>query len=248
MTILSRDRPTEVKIGTLVVTVEQLLREVANRVRLGDEGRVHIDRIKHTYGDGLSVRATLPGGGGASIGTVFLLPSGDNTTLLRVPSDCAFYELDGDGQYLSNYLQEVFTELEQRGLIPAKSHLKSADALDTVKKRLAHAENAQDYENIGNSCLAVLIALADELWQPHMRPTDSDPPKGDDAKTKLGLIARSYISESRQYGAFMKVIAGAWDFAQPLKHRKNAAKNDAEVCVILTTAVFDSFALIAANG
>lgn len=244
---LSLKELSELRLNAPRDTISTLLKLIAGEDRSNEGARFRIEDVKHKFGPALSLRADTAAGSG-SIGLIFLLSLGDGRTLLRVPNTSP--ERDPDGRLFSLYLQTFHQEMRRLGLITARSRFDSAKVLDTAVRQLASAEDSPGYAAVGPVCRAALIALADEVYEPYMLPPGKNVPKGDEADTKLGYAAHHYAAahSKRQGEGLDKVINGSWDFAQALTHRKNAPREDAQVCVTLTAAVFDSFALMVPNG
>jgi hypothetical protein len=121
--------------------------------------------------------------------------------------------------------------------------------LETARTQLAAAEDAVGFAAIGNVCRSAMIALANELFKEEMTPTDATAPKHDDADTKLIYVSKHYGAghSERQSAGVTKVVEGTWNIATAVSHRKSATREDAELCVLMTSNIFDSFALLSAT-
>ena len=239
------EEPIDVKLHAPPDTIRTLLKETADEIRLDKTERFRVDEIKHNNGTALSVRADLTNGS-AQIGLIFLLALVDDRTLLRVPRWRGRFELDPDGRLFSRYLQAALQEMQRLEFMTGRGRFNSVSVIDSAIQSLASAEDPSGYAAVGSMCRSALIALANEIYQPHMRPPEVPEPKGDDARSKLRQTARHCGAgmRGRQDEGFQKVIDGTWTFGPALAHRKNAKRQDAEVCVALVTSVFDSFALM----
>ena len=239
------EEPIDVRLHAPPDTTRTLLKEIADEFRLDGAERFHVDEVRYNSGPGLSVRANLTNGS-AQIGVIFPLALSDDRTLLRVPRWRGQFELDPDGRLFSRYLEAAFQELQRLEFMTGRGRFNSASAMDSAIQSLANAEDPNGYAAVGSMCRSALIALANEIYQPHMRSPEVAEPKGDDAKAKLRLTAKHLGAgtSQRQEEGFEKVIDGTWTFSTALTHRKNAKRQHAEVCTALTTSVFDCFALM----
>lgn len=168
-----------------------------------------------------------------------------NRSLVRIPDE-KDWETTSGPSLRSRFVEALVSELKRLGFISDRSRFSSASALQTAVTQLASADDPHSYAAVGNVCRSALVALANELYQPYMLPAGAGEPKGDDAKGKLKYAARHYAAghSSRQSEGLGKVIEGVWTFTSAAPHRKNATRREAELCVTLVTAVFDSFVLI----
>ena len=93
---------------------------------------------------------------------------------------------------------------------------------------------------------SAMLALADELYAPHMLPGGVEAPKKDDAKRKLGLVINHYLAgRSEQYRkGLRRSMEGAWTAVSALVHRKRARREEAEICLALVRAQFEVFSLM----
>lgn len=131
----SLKEPFTVRIAASPETVHYVLKETADRPQ-GDAGlRFHLEDIEHKYGPALSLRVTSPTGNGA-IGSIFLLPSTDNGTLLRVPpgrgskNSVRSFEHDPNGDVFAHYLTTALEKMERLGFISGRSRFTSTGGPD----------------------------------------------------------------------------------------------------------------------
>ena len=233
-------------------TIQHFLYETADLLQ-GEQGaRISLDQVSHKYGPGISVCVTFPASGGGSIGVLFLLATSSNRTILRVPqgrgsgNPDSQNEYDSDRRLFSQFLQAVADEMLKQGLISGWRRFQSGAALEAAERNLALAEDSQFYAAVGNICRSASIELANETYVASMCPPDTEEPKGDDATTKLKYVVM-YLGaghSKRQKVGLIKTVQGVWDFNSAVLHRNNASKPESEMCVRLTSEVFDCMALL----
>jgi hypothetical protein len=199
--------------------------------------------------------ATGAGVGGGAIGMINVdgLP-GHRTRMSvspRPPGTEANWRPDQGGVLFSAYLTQAISELRRLGFLTSSSRFHSYAVLETARRELHAAEDSTSFANIGNSCRAALVALGNELYEPHMLPEGHTEPKGDDAEAKLRYVARHYLAgrSDRYRGGLVKaidgVIEGVWDMASPLVHRhETATREEAEATLALVAALFEAFSFV----
>lgn len=195
------------------------------------------------YGHGqpiITIRAEEVGSNrGGSIGILEFVEAPNNIVWMKIPpyrgseSENA-WSPDNDGRLFALFLSRLFDEFEKLGFSS-----KSADTTDLLKPvldQLAAAGDSTAYASVGNTCRAVLIELANSVYDDDMKPEDEPAPKGDDATAKLRIFIGYKLSTvtPRYVAALQKSVDVTWELANALLHRKNAKKRDAETCVDLT--------------
>lgn len=150
----------------------------------------------------------------------------------------------GGWQARREILMDVFNpvqkELDRRETLSDKANLATAisphtqlgwavvdDRIEALRRRFAHARTSEDYSDVGNRAVALLEALADQVYDPakHVRPGEEPLPYG---KTKDRFDR--YIEDSLPGSSnvsLRKIARGSVEFSQALKHgsiptRKNA--------------------------
>lgn len=253
----SSEEPFTVKISGTPEVVQYVLHETAGRVGREQGNRYSLDEVKHNYGPALSVRVANDLGSGP-IGVIFVFAASDHDTILRVPptNPASYNKHDSGGQLFSQFLNAALVELQRMGVVSNRSKFTSTVSLVNAERRLASAQESQDYADIGNSCRAALIELANEIYKPHMLPQGDEEPKNGDSAQKLKYAAKHYCTiGNRGTSAYTKVISGieqvvqgARDYQQPLTHAPSASRAEAELGLLLTQMIFDSFALLVPNA
>lgn len=224
---------------------------VAGDLKVG-EIRFKAERARLGSGvPALVVRAEGAAGGG-SIGIVVFMEGPGGTVWLRVPENRGgavdqAWPPDSDGRLFAQYLHALRQEYEKLGYTSVSSTLKARSIVDDALQQLAAAEEAPSYAAVGNMCRAALIALADEVYESHMLPQGKEAPKGDDAATKLKYAIRHYLAGSSEtYTRAIETIAkGTWEMACAFLHRKNALREEAEICVEQTAILIEALARLA---
>lgn len=215
-----------------------------------DDFRFKAERARLGSGvPGLVVRAEGATGGG-SIGIVVFLEGPGGTVWLKVPphrgaASQGAWHPDNNGRLFAHYLHTLRQEYEKLGYASTSGTVEARSILEEASQQVGTAEAS--YVGIGSMCRRALISLADELYGSHMLPPGAQPPKGDDAATKLKYIIRHCLAgTSETYRRASEALAKAtWDLATSLSHRKTASREEAEVCVDQTSVLIETVARLA---
>lgn len=222
--------------------VKLVLRRVAQELRVGTDLFLAEEKAVGHGLLALVVSVSDTGGHWQPIGIIHVEGMPGQRTLVRVPPAGVI-----KSPPLSAFLEAALSELEKLGFLAGSSRFRSHTALDVARRELDAAEGSTSFANIGNSCRAALIALGNELYEPHMLPEGHTEPKGDDAKAKLSYLLKHYLagrSEDYRTG-FIRAIEGAWGMSVGLTHRKKATREEAEAVLAFLDAVFKAFSFIA---
>lgn len=224
--------------------VRPILRLIAMELR--DAGGYRLQESNHgEMGPGLSLRLEH-----GSIGWIFLLALPGERTLLRVPagreSPGTRWEHDPDGSRFAAFLQQAMDELRSYGFISSRSRFKSADILESALRQLGAADTPAAYAAVANMCRTALVALGRELFSSEMVGRGSTEPKADDSAARLKSVAAYHWGSRspRQLEGIKKSIEGRWGIASASLHRQSATREEAELCIVESTALFDSLALL----
>lgn len=185
-----------------------------------------------------------------SIGWIFLLSLPGNRTLLRVPpgreSPGVRWDHDPDGALFAKFLRHLLEQFRHYGFMAATSRFLSSSTLESAVRQIGAADDPAAFAAVGNMCRTAVIALARELYQPEMLPEAQPEPKADDAATKLKLvISHSWGGRSeRQLGELKKSVESKWGIVSASLHRQHATREEAELGIVETAALYDDLALI----
>jgi hypothetical protein len=189
--------------------------------------------------------------GDSQLGWLFLLALPGQRTLLRVPpgrgsTNPASSWGDPTGDQFAVFLNYALPILAEYGFSARRTKFKSDEMVHHANRSLDAADTPEGHAAVGTPCRQALIALANELFRPEMVVQSEAAPSGDDARGKLKIVVRHYwgTRAENQRDAIMKLVEGAWDQTSALRYRKTATREEAEACVVATTAVFDTMALI----
>jgi hypothetical protein len=227
-----------------------LLKRVADEFRFG----AYIFRAEEPQlRSGLSalrIRADAPAGG-EPIGYIHCEQLPGQRTRMRVPPgrgsrSPTAWSLDRDGTLFSAFLRAALSELRKSGFLASSSRFQSHAALVTARRELDAAEDSAAFAAIGNICRSAMVALANELYAPHMLPSGQDEPKGDDVRRKLKLVLSHHFGgRSEHYlRGLEKNIEGCWEIVTSLYKRKTATREEAEACFSLVAGLFEAFSFI----
>ena len=89
--------------------------------------------------------------------------------------------------------------------------------LEDAKDRFATSSVLDDYQDVGRRCREILIDLAGLVYSDAMLPTGQEPPKGSDAKARLGY-AIDDVFQGQEHAELRKLIRAAWDLAGKVVH------------------------------
>jgi hypothetical protein len=219
---------------------------VAEGLKVGDF-RFKAERARLGSGvPGLVVRAEGATGGG-SIGIVVFLEGPGGTVWLKVPphrgaASQGAWHPDNNGRLFAHYLHTLRQEYERLAYASTSGTLEARSILEEASQQVAVAEVS--YVGVGSTCRRALISLADEVYRPGMLPQGAQPPRGDDATTKLRYAVRRWLagSSERYREGVEAVVKGTWDIAVALSHRRAASREEAEVCVDQTSVLIETVA------
>lgn len=114
--------------------------------------------------------------------------------------------------------------------------------LQDAKTRLDLASALDDWQDVGRRCREILIDLGSLVYTADMLPADeSEQPKGSDAKSRLGLAARSHFGGA-EHAELRSLVRAAWDLANKVTHSGSIGDADAFATVqatVLLVRVFE---------
>ena len=120
-----------------------------------------------------------------------------------------------------------------------------ANAVDRIKKSCSFADCEIDFQNIGNSCRVLLIALAQKVYKPNIHGDKNDEGKVIGKTDAMGMFTNYFNhtlsgSSNEEYRSYAKAVH---KMANMLTHRSNATKKDMKLTVLATIALVN-FVLI----
>lgn len=204
-------------------------------------GNVRVEKVQGDFGDAYDVKLKT----GHSLGRFKLIGFPGNRVLLK-----SIYierpQQDPEGYHFGEFCEYVVRRCEEYGLASRRSRFACAGMVDTAMRQLAAADAPEGFASIGNVCRTALIALGRELFDPAMLVQGEDEPKLDAAGLRLKTVARFHwgARSKNQLEGIKKQIDGTWDVANAFLHRQHATREEADITVILTSAVFDVFSLL----
>lgn len=147
------------------------------------------------------------------------------------------------------FIAELFNPLEQQIRIGVKQsfELTGWERVDRVvtqlRRRLASANNEEEFQSIGLLCREVLISLAQAVYDPQRHPSvDGTDISRNDVKRMLdAYIAVELKGDSGEH--LRKHARASLDLALHLQHKRTAGFRDAASCVEATTSVVNLIAI-----
>lgn len=109
---------------------------------------------------------------------------------------------------------------------------------------LARADEAEEFQAVGNHCRMALLELSQELGSAMMVPAGQPAPRGDDFVAWLDLIADTIArgESAQRVRTYLKAISrGAWQLVGWLTHAKNASRHDGRLVTEATLHVIQAF-------
>ena len=159
------------------------------------EGGIRFRVSAHNHGEigpGLNLRI----GDGGPIGWIFLLELPGQRTLLRVPPgrgsadpSQSWGRDDKDGAHFARFMGHAMEKFAEYGFTSRRARFKSDEMLRNANRALDAADTPDGFAAVGMNCRQALIALANELYNPSMLHDNEEAPKGDDARSKLRIVA-----------------------------------------------------------
>ncbi|MBU1626967.1 hypothetical protein KKB18_06315, partial [bacterium] len=98
--------------------------------------------------------------------------------------------------------------------------------LQQISEEFAKPEESGLWDNIGNSCRAVLITFSSELK--NFTDIETNEFKAADPKNIISKIITVKINSERMRESLIKLLKAAWDHSQSLTHRPNTTKEEAQ--------------------
>ena len=246
----SFDEPLEWRLRGDASMVQTALTRLASEFKW----EIHTFRIHQDAQGAWGLAADMGGQDLGLIGVFFVDDLPGPQTRFRIPKNRgnqdAIWPTDPEGHLFSRFLSAALEELRNLGFMHTASRFESHSILDTATREIAAAEESEAIAAVGNIILSAILALADELYMPHMLPDSSEEPKKGDAKRKLRHVINHYLagrSENYRKG-LVRSTEGAWDAVSSLKHRKRAQREEAEICLVLIRAQFEVFSLMVPEG
>lgn len=150
-------------------------------------------------------------------------------------------------------LSEMFSPLIQHvrdhaaGRAPTRVEptgwLKVDRAVGEARRRLAEAENEEQFQAVGLLCREVLISLGQAVYDPELHPReDGVKPSDTDAKRQLGAYIAATLDGST-HSAARKHARAAVDLAVDLQHKRTATFRQAALCLEATASVVSVIAI-----
>lgn len=110
---------------------------------------------------------------------------------------------------------------------------------------LARADEAEEFQAVGNHCRMALLELVREVGDPAMVPAGQPAPQRDNFLAWLELIADMIAASSsaQRVRAYLKSVGrDTWQLANWLTHAKNAGRHDGRLVTDATLNVIQAFA------
>jgi hypothetical protein len=110
---------------------------------------------------------------------------------------------------------------------------------------LARADEAEEFQAVGNHCRMALLDLTREIGSPTMVPEGQPEPQRDNFLAWLELIADTIARgpSAKDVRAYLKSVGrGTWQLANWLTHAKNAGRHDGRLVAEATLNVIQAFA------
>lgn len=154
-------------------------------------------------------------------------------------------------QFLSEMYSPLMKELRSRvagkppKLVEETTGWPKVDrTIGEIRKRLAEAENEEQYQAIGLLCRETLISLAQSVYDSELHKSeDGVTPSETDAKRMLSSYIISVLHGSTNEIS-RKHARASYDLAVELQHRRTADFRQAALCVEATTSVVNVIAII----
>jgi hypothetical protein len=110
---------------------------------------------------------------------------------------------------------------------------------------LARADEAEEFQAVGNHCRMALLDLIGEIASPTMVPAGQPQPQQDNFLAWLDLTADTLAHgpSAQHVRAYLKAVGrDTWQLANWLTHAKNAARHDGRLVAEATLNVIQAFA------
>lgn len=120
-------------------------------------------------------------------------------------------------------------------------------AIGEIRRRLADAQNEEQFQAVGLLCREALISLAQAVHDPsRYPPTDGKIPSSSDAKRMFDAYIAIELSGS-SHEAARRHAKAAYDLANDLQHRRTANYRQASLCVEATNSVVSVIAIVSGH-
>ncbi len=238
---MSQEAPFEKIIAGSPEMAEELLLLFCEEFR-SQRGNVRLEKVRGNFGEAFDVKLNPSGN---SIGRFKLIGFPGN----RVPVKSIYIgrpEQDPDGSHFREFCEYLVRRCEEYGLLSRRSRFTCAGMVDTAIRQLTAADTPEGLASIGNVCRTALIALGRELFDDIMLMKGEEEPPLAAAGPRLKFVARFHWGgrSRNQLDGIGKLIDGTWGLAVSFLHRQHATREEADITVTTTVALFDLFSLL----
>jgi hypothetical protein len=204
-------------------------------------GNLRLNKVDTTSGAAFDVHLLS----GATIGRLRIIGFPGNRVLVR-SLDIGQTVDHPNNEHFFAFCEYFVRRCEEYGLLSKRSRFTSSGMVETAARQLAAADTPEGFASIGNVCRAALISLGRELFEDAMLAQGEEKPKLDAAAPRLKAVARFHWGgrSKNQLDGIKKLIDGTWDIAAAFLHRQHATREEADITVIQTAALFDVFSLL----
>jgi hypothetical protein len=153
-------------------------------------------------------------------------------------------------QFVSEIFNPILEQLrqyisgQQPVLLEPTGWPKVDRTIGEIRKRLAEAENEEQFQAVGLLCREALISLAQAVHDPKKHPSiDGKKPSETDAKRMLEAYLLAEFSGSTNEVA-RRYAKSAYKLAVELQHRRTAGFRHAALCVDATSSLINVIAIV----
>lgn len=140
-----------------------------------------------------------------------------------------------DAKDPNNFIEYISNGTEIASKLKRKLHIASEKIIDAIE--------IEEIQSIGMICREILIELIGYLYEIDTFD-NSEEYKKSDVKNKGKLVIDKYLSGSKNADLrkYLKnMLNDTWDFSNSVTHSSSMTKQDASICLTMTTAVVSNF-------